>query len=100
MSEYLGNLDITIIARKEPLFPLQYWVVQPCGGGSESSLAIDVDTTLTVGLAIRPVIEPGTTTPLAGYEIPICWTLISTTTSGTYCGIRAPAANCSQSVCL
>jgi hypothetical protein len=79
--------------------PLQYWIVEPCGGGTQSSLAIDVGTTLTAGQAIRPVIQPGSTTPLAGYFTPTCWSLISTTTSGTYCGIRAPAASCAQSVC-
>lgn len=82
------------------VYPLQYWVVEPCGGGSQSSLAIDVGVTLTAGQAVRPVLEPLSTTTLPGYETPKCWTLISTTTSGTYCGIRAPAASCSQSVCL
>jgi hypothetical protein len=81
------------------VYPPQYWVVQPCGGGAESSLAIDVGTTLTVGQAIRPVTQPFGTTPLPGYFTPTCWSLIRTTTSGTYCGIRAPAASCAQSVC-
>ena len=81
------------------LYPLQYWVVEPCGGGTQSSLAIDVGTTLTVGQAIRPVTEPFGTTVLPGYFTPTCWELISTTSSGTYCGIRAPAASCAQSVC-
>jgi len=81
------------------LYPLQYWVVEPCGGGTQSSLAIDVGTTLTVGQAIRPVTQPFGTTVLPGYFTPTCWELISTTSSGTYCGIRAPAASCAQSVC-
>lgn len=79
--------------------PLQYWIVEPCGGGAQSSLAIDTGITLTAGQAIRPVIQPFSTTPLPGYFTPTCWSLISTTTSGTYCGIRAPSSDCAQSVC-
>ena len=57
---------------------------------------------VTAGQAIRPVTEPGGTTPIPGYESPICWTLIGNapTGTGTYCGIRAPAADCTQAVCL
>jgi hypothetical protein len=83
-----------------PTFTSQFWIVEPCGGGTQSSLQIDVGVTLTAGQAVRPVIAPLSTTPLPGYETPICWTLIAPTNTGTYCGIRAPSSDCSQSVCL
>jgi hypothetical protein len=85
-----------------PVNSYQYWIVEPCGGGAQSSLQIDFVSTLTAGQAIRPVLAPFSTTTLPGYETPICWTLIETAPTGTgrYCGIRAPAADCSQSVCL
>jgi hypothetical protein len=80
------------------LNPLQYWIVEPCGGSTQTSLAIDTGVTLTAGQAIRPTIAPLNSTRLPGYENG-CWELISTTSSGTYCGILAPAASCAQSVC-
>jgi hypothetical protein len=81
------------------MFGLQYWIVEPCGGGEQSLLAIDTTAELNPGFAIRPVIAPFNSTVLPGYETPTCWQLIEPTTSGTYCGIKAPAANCSFNVC-
>jgi hypothetical protein len=83
-----------------PSNPSQFWIVEPCGGGAQSSLQIDFANTLTAGQAVRPVLEPFSTTTLPGYETPICWTLIAPTNTGTYCGIRGPASDCTQSVCL
>ena len=81
------------------LFPLQYWNVRKCNTSDPTTaLAIDTGVTLTAGQAIRPVIQPGSTTALPGYEN-ACYELISTTTSGTYCGIRAPSANCATNPC-
>jgi hypothetical protein len=79
--------------------PLQIWNVRPCGGGTTTQLAIDTGVTLLAGYAVRPTLYPGTSQRLPGYEVG-CWELLTTAVSGTYCGIRAPAVNCSQSVCI
>jgi hypothetical protein len=83
-----------------PTYTSQFWIVEPCGGGTQSSLQIDTPLTLTAGQAIRPVIEPFSATTLPGYETPICWILIGRTNTGTYCGIKAPSSDCAQAVCL
>jgi hypothetical protein len=81
------------------VFPLQYWNVRKCNTSDPTTaLAIDTGVTLTAGQAIRPTTAPSVTTPLPGYEN-ACYELISTTSSGTYCGIRAPSANCSTNPC-
>jgi hypothetical protein len=104
----VGSTDVIEITKggtriyPGPVTSYQYWIVEPCGGGAQTYLQIDSTATLTAGQAIRPVTEPGGTTPIPGYESPICWTLIGNapTGTGTYCGIRAPAADCTQAVCL
>jgi hypothetical protein len=78
---------------------LQYWNVRKCGTSDPTTaLAIDVGVTLTAGQTIRPLTAPFSNVALPGYEN-ACYELISTTTSGTYCGTRAPAASCASSVC-
>jgi hypothetical protein len=84
------------------VFPPQYWNVRQCGTTTPiTQLAIQynpISPTLLVGYAVRPVITPGSTIALPGYEN-ACYELVSTATSGILCGIRAPAASCAQSVC-
>ena len=108
---YLGNENIVDAGIFVPVpppttttttaFPPQYWNVRKCGTTTPiTQLAIQYNPVLPellVGYAVRPVIY-GTTTALPGYEN-ACYELISTTTTGTLCGIRAPASNCAQSVC-
>jgi hypothetical protein len=106
---YLGNeniVDAGIFVPVPPpttttttVFPPQYWNVRKCGTSDPTTqLGIQINLTLTAGQAIRPVIAPGSTIALPGYEN-ACYELISTTTTGTLCGTRAPAASCAQSVC-
>jgi hypothetical protein len=90
----LGNICLYASSSR-----VQYFNVVPCaGGGVTSSLAINVGTTLEVGYAVRPT-EYGTSTRLPGYDTG-CYKLVSSGSSGIYCGTLAPAVNCSQSVCL
>jgi hypothetical protein len=84
-----------------PLYPLQLFNVSKCGTTNiVGQLAIDVGVTLSVGMAVRPTIRPGVNTNLPGYEAGVCYELVSAASNGTYCGTRAPAASCAESVCL
>jgi hypothetical protein len=82
------------------VYPPQYWNVRQCGTvGPITQLAIQfISVPLLVGYAVRPVVEPLSTTRLPGYENG-CWELLSTATTGILCGILGPAASCAQSAC-
>lgn len=99
----VGNLSAARIQLGQELVyatgSIQYWTVKPCGGSTLSNLAIDSAAGLIIGNAVRPTVEPGSIVRLPGYETG-CYELVATASSGKYCGIRAPALNCSQSVCL
>lgn len=111
MPIYLGNNEVIEYSNGASVdaqmpydygFPAQYWNVRPCGASSPiTQLAIHTAPgAISVGSAVRPVIAPFSTIPLPGYESPVCYELISPATTGIDCGIRAPAINCAQSVCL
>lgn len=106
---YLGNeniVDAGIFVPDPPpttttttVIVPQYWNVRKCGTTSPiTQLGIQVGITLTAGQAVRPTITVGSTVALPGYEN-ACYELVSTATTGTLCGTRAPAASCAQSVC-
>lgn len=82
------------------LFAPQYFNVRKCGTTEPiTQLGIVISTTQEIGYAVRPTqlgVSPAVALP--GYEN-ACYELVSTATSGTICGIRAPAINCAQSVC-
>jgi hypothetical protein len=101
ISEYINNSQVDIANPIQYLGPPQFFNVRKCGTSDPTTqLAIYYSNLeLLVGYAVRPILIPGSTIPLPGYEDG-CYELISVATDGIQCSTRAPAVDCSQSVCI
>jgi hypothetical protein len=99
--EYINNSEVDIANPIQYFGPPQFFNVRKCGTSDPTTkLAIYYSNLeLLVGYAVRPILIPGSTVPLPGYEYG-CYELVSVATDGIQCSTRAPAVDCSQAVCI